>query len=424
MAGVFAVSQAGAQGPLKLGDLIEQAERNNLSLAEGRAQREQAEADVTLSRSEFLPKLLVESSASYVSSGETWGSSGALVLRQNLYDGGQSWSNFWRSRIVRERAELLERGALETMSLEVLKAWVNCSRLERNRASTRRKLELLEVQVDSARRQYRQGRKTQRDYQLLVAELERSRLRVASLEDATFQAYRDLEKAVGSSQISFDAKSIELLTVDRVLALKNWAASERGFSPDQESLELRALKLGVEDTELALSQTRRSYWPVLSANASASYGSSSFVGPGATPWSENDGTQLGVGLQLSWTLWDFGGTPARVAQARVARSLAEKRYAQKKLDLENDHKVLARGLERQAKALDLQKKIRDLERASFADIERSYREGLSTYLELITALDRDVAAEQGFEDEVFSYFVSLAQLMQLKGALHAQAQTF
>jgi outer membrane protein TolC len=411
------------QKKLSLGELLLLAEKSNLSIREGSLSRERSEAGVVVARSEFLPRLLVESTGSYDSKESSWSSSAQLVLRQNLYDGGQSWSLFSRSRLGREQARIGEQRAREKMALGVLKAFALCSRLERNRSASRRKLDLLESQFDLVRRQFRQGRKTQRDYQLLEAELERGRLGVESVENELFAAYRQLETAVGASETSVDLSALELISVERILALKGWVDSEVEFSPESQSLELASLKLEVEDRNLALTQVRRQYWPSLSLSASAAYGSSSFLGPGAGAWSERDGTNLGVVLQLNWTLWDFGGVPSRVAQARVDKTLEEVRYEQKKLELVNEHRTLSQNVARQSRVLEVQKRIRDLERRSFRDIEREYREGRSSYLDLITGLERDVQAELNFENEAYDYFVSLAELLELKGTLYDHAKT-
>jgi outer membrane protein TolC len=407
---------------LGLGELLNLAETSNLSIREGKLARERSEAAFVGARSLVLPRLLVESTGSYDSKDSLWASSAQLVLRQNLYDGGQSWSSFSRSRLGRERAIIGERRAREKMALAVLKAFALCSRLERNRAASRRKLVLLESQFDLVRRQFRQGRKTQRDYQLLEAELERGRLGVESVENEVFAAYRQLESTVGATDAPIDVSSLEVISVERILALKHWIDTDKSFNPESQSLELNSLKLEVEDRNLNLAQARREYWPVLSLNASAAYGSNSFVGPGASAWGDRDGTNFGVGLQLNWTLWDFGGVPSRVAQARVDKSLEELRFEQRKLELVGEHRTLTQNVERQSRVLEVQQRIRDLERRSFRDIEREYREGRSTYLDLITGLERDVQAELNFENEAYAYFVALAELLELKGTLYDHAK--
>lgn len=419
---VHAVSRA-QENKLGLGKLLSLAEKSNLSVQEAKLSRDRAEASVVVARSALLPRLLVESAGTYSSSEPAWSSSGQLVLRQSLYDGGKAWSSLSRGRLARERAVIEEKRAREKMALAVLKAFALCSRLERNRVASRRKLELLESQFDLVRRQFRQGRKTQRDYQLLEAELERGRLGVENVENELFAAFRQLEATVGVGGASSDLLGLDFIGVERILSLKKWVDAEAAFNPESQSLELSSLRLEVEDRGLSVAEARREYWPVLSLNASAAYGSNSFVGPGAGSWGDRDASNLGVGLQLNWTLWDFGGVPARVAQARVDKSLEELRYHQKKLELASEHRTLLQNIDRQSRVLTVQQRIRDLERRTFRDIEREYREGRSTYLDLITGLERDVQAELNFENEAYSYFIALAELLELKGILYDHAKT-
>jgi len=418
--GVFAGCQANAES-LGLGDLIELADKSNLGRVEGRLGLQKSESEVTRARSAFLPRLLVESEAGYGSRSEAWTSEASLVLRQNFYDGGRSWSEFRRAAVSRDRARFEEQRARGSLALAVLRAYADSSRLERNRVASRRKLELLEGQFELSRRQYRQGRKTQRDYQLLEAELERSRLELESLDARIFSSYRELEKIVGSADAAFDATKIEMLTAEKILSLKSWS-SPVAYDPSTESLELKAQALSVEDRKLALDLARRQYWPVLDLSASASYGSTDFVGPLSEGWSANAGTNLGAALRVTWTLWDWGGVPAQVASAKADALVEERRYEQKKLELVNDYRSLGENLKRQLRVLELQKKIRGLERNSFRNIEKEYREGRSSYLDLITALERDIQAELSFENEAFSYFVSLAEVLELKGNLYEYAK--
>ena len=84
---------------------------------------------------------------------------------------------------------------------------------------------------------------------------------------------------------------------------------------------------------------------------------------------------------------------------------------------------MSERLQRQAHILEAQKKIRGLEHQSFRDIELEYREGRSAYLDLINALQRDIQAELSYENEVFSYFVSLAEALELKGVLYDKVKT-
>jgi outer membrane protein TolC len=415
--GATSVSAQKAASELGLRELIEVAEQRNFSMTEGRLASESAESLVIETRARLLPKLLVESAASY-NAREEWISSGALVLRQSLYDGGQSWTGFRRSRLRREQAELDEVRLREGMVFEVLRAYATLSRLERNRAASRRKLGLLEQQFGMVGRQFRQGLKTQRDYQLLEAEVERSRLEIEHLENEIFRAFRELEKVVGAPELSLDATQVKLLSAEDVLAKRDWVELSTKFSPDTESLELRSLLLSVEDRSLALDLTKRQYWPVLDVSAYASYGSGASSAQGVVGWRDNAAWNSGLALTLSWTLWDWGGVPAQVAQAKASHLLEERRVEQKRLELTKDFSVLLQNVQRRERVLEIQRKIRSLEGGSFRDIQTGYREGRATYLDLITAIERDIQSELSFENETFSYFLAMAELMRLKGLLY------
>ncbi|HVJ63696.1 MAG TPA: TolC family protein, partial [Bdellovibrionota bacterium] len=410
----------------KIADLVSLAETNNFELTKNRTEYDKAEADVDTARSKLLPKLSLESTNLYRFEPSTqWTSQTGLVIEQTLFNGGKDWMEFARGQAKRDRLKLSAQHAKEVMSLEVIKALAECSASENQLSAARKKLALLEQQFDIVNRQFRQGLKNQRDYQLLEADVELQRLSVEKLQGEAYTVYRDLEKVIGAEGMGLDESKVTLLTGEKILQLAQWKLEQITYNPGQESLELKALAREVDERELAYNQARLQYVPTLSLLASATYGTHTYLGTSNTtnPWRENLGWNSAVGVNLSWTLWDWGGVPAKVAWARADKVLEETRLNQKKVDVKSDFRSLKQSIERQLRILEVRSRVRDLEQRSFDNIQKEYREGRAGYLDLINALNRSVDSETNFQIEALSYFTSVAELFKLKGSLYDKAKS-
>jgi outer membrane protein TolC len=402
-----------ADAALSLAHLLRTATAHNLAAIEARAQRERAEASETIALSSMLPQLSLEGGADTDSV-----SSGGIYLRQSLLDSGSRWRAHRIAQRELEQAKLLEKQALESLTLELLRAYVRVSSVARSMAATERRQSLLETQFDLMSRQYRQGLKTRRDFQRLETERERVALQILKSRETLNESFQALEVLVGDPTLDLNPSTLHLLRAEELAEHKDWPPIPSEFDPARDNLNLRAAALSLEAADLRVAEARRLYWPQISAQASLSYASSGFLGSEAQAWSRNDDLRTYAGLSLKWVLWDWGANSASVAQARIGRSLVERQSAQKKLVIEHSFEDLRARAQRQERAVAVQRKVRDMEAEIFLDMNKEYREGRAGYLDLITTLDRSVQAELDYENEALDAFTATAELLSLKGDLH------
>lgn len=409
--------------PMSLKALIALAAQNNFLLSESELQQNKNAEGVTSARSNLLPSLAIETSANFTEPATSqWSSQAGLVVRQNLYDGGLAWNTLRRSQVTRDRAEASVKVAREKMTFDVIKAFITCGQRENRVRAAKRKLDLLEAQIDLANRKFKQGLKQKRDYQLLEAEVQRAHLAIGRAQNDVFDSYRVLETLIGSPQNTLDDTHVNMIDGDAAVTIAKQKFVDAQSSIDQINPELRVSSLTLKDLDLALSQARRQYWPTLSANATASYGGPNFIGAGSQNWSQRLGWTSSVGLSLNWTLWNWGGTSSIVAQAKIDQQIESKRFAQKKLEVQNLYQGLVHRIERSTRLLEIQRHIRDLERKSVLDTQKEYREGRMGYLDLIAGIERDIESEINQENESYEYFIAMAELMKLKGSLYDSIQ--
>jgi outer membrane protein TolC len=396
-----------------LPQLLHRATGHNLVTFEARTKREKAALAEREALAGLLPTLSLEGSAD-----TTVTSQAGIFLRQPIYANGSRLRALKIAGRERERLELLEKQALENLSLELLRAFVSASSLARSKAATERRRSLLETQFDLMSRQYRQGLKTRRDFQRLETERERVQLQILRSAENLNEAFQAIEVLVGDPTLELGEANLKLLRAEDLTTRGSWPNTPSSFDPSKENLELRSLALAVEIAELQVAEARREYWPQLFADATLTYGSSGFLGRDRQSWGAQDDFRSFAGLTLKWTLWDWGATQSRVGKARLESAAESRRESQRVLALENSFSRLLAKAQRQERAVTVQRKIRDMENEIFVDMNKEYREGRAGYLDLITTLDRSVQADLDYENEAFDAFSATAELLSLKGALH------
>ncbi len=422
---------AGAENPTRydLKKLLALADNHNFSMIRAKSDSETAENSLTVAQSNLLPSLSFTSNVqrqfaegSGSSSSLPWTSESSIAIKQTLFKNGSYWRALQSSRSDFKSAQIGERQAREEFSLALIQAYSKVSLLAQKFKARERKEKLLTLQYGLVKRLYTQGLKTRQDYHRLEAEMERSRIERDRIEAESKSSLRELETLLGDSQLKLAMNELDLATGDSILRKTDWDIAEA--DKPKENLDLEILDQQVARSKIALAEAQLALWPQVDLTASAAYGSSSFVGSNAANWQANDYSSFSVGLSLSWTIWDWGAKSALRSKARSASFLAEKGYAQKNLEISNDVQTLRESLGRLKNLLSVEKKIRDLEKTNFSEIERDYREGKANYLDLITALDRDINSEISYEEQAFEYFKTIAELKKISGELYASILAF
>lgn len=412
---------------LSFKDLLEIAEQEHFSLKEKELSFENSKQLVTKTRAELLPTLSVESAASLTkneSDSSAWSSSASLILKQNLFDGGSNWTEFQQSRHSRDSQSLLVAQAKNDLTYNLLVSYVEYSQKFILLKASKRKLELLETQIDLVSRQFKQGLKKQRDYRLLEAEVQRAKLAIERAENDFFESQRKLESFIGSQKISINEQNLQILTSKKILDSETWKTSDLKFNLHNDNNNVKAQKLSVKNLELAESQAKREFWPTLNLFAQVNHGAPNFIGSNSSDWSRRLETQTSLGVSLNWKIWNWGADKASIAIAKTNRLLEEKKLNQTILESWNTFKNLKQKIERSQKIIAIQKHIRELEQKSIEETQKEYREGRMGYLDLISGIERDIQSEINFEYEAFDYLISMAGLLKLKGTLHERAKTF
>src|SRR5690606_9855082 len=127
---------------------------------------------------------------------------------------------------------------------------------------------------------------------------------------------------------------------------------------------------------------QRKFWPELSLVASATYGSSDYVDT-RQAWSDNHVTQWSVLANLKFNILDWGVRSRNIQIAALNQSTAEQTARGALLRAEEELEVFKKEVEDSSERYRLAKELQKMEEDAFKLLERDYRSGQTTYLELV-----------------------------------------
>jgi len=486
--------------PLAFHHLLNAALEHNLQIKEAAVDLKKSDSELNKARAALLPSLSLESGISRewnsLNQNANQHSNAGIVIEQKLFEGGTLWRNWNLRKIEHEKSLLLNKQAVENLSLKLLKAYMNYSRLERRSKTLERKLGLLESQFKIVASQFRQGLKTRRDYQRLESELERLRLNILENTDTLQIAEKTILAIIGPkahttfqeknnsgddsdtdtdtdtdtddenlrlqsispqsildslSKLTSAAKKPSKLTSAAQQADMRSQASKHAQPRNQssqaskhaqpknqssqaskhaqprnqsspeaeiETLEIKILSLSLEQAKILLNESQWSLWPKAKISTRFGYGADSFLGPASKRWSEQDKFNANIRLDLTWTLWNWGANYSALAHQRIETDYKNQQKQHAVFELKMNFETIQNKITRQKQVITVQEKLKNLERQTYLDIEREYREGKATYLDLINSLDRSVQSELDFENEVYEHFSTISELHSMKGTLY------
>jgi outer membrane protein TolC len=374
--------------PMTLEEVLRRARDANLKLPEATLEAEAADRKVREARAERWMKVAIDGDFIYAPPGgydpvvtNAGEARLQLTAKQPLLDGGARRAAIDRARSDRDAARARLRVAEKDLEVEVRSRFAEWLEADSEITVRRNGLERLGRYRTSLESRKASG-------QGIAADLLKTQVRLASDEaDAIDAEGRRAEAAA-------ELDAMMGLPPDTSLALvapePEPPAAQDGSVPTAagpEVAEAEALERGAEADILAARAEKR---PHLSASADAGWWGADTTRWAVERWRRDAGFSLG--MQVSWLLWDFGASDARIARADLDARRARLEIASREREA---------GLQRAraaATAQALRRQIEVLSRAepsardAYLDAESRYRGGAATSLEVIDAYAASVDA--------------------------------
>jgi outer membrane protein TolC len=409
---------AAAPEPLRISiqDAMNAAIRASLPLTAARATRERAHADVTAARSGYFPQINVSGSyvdtlrseyadlfnsssagdtgapASSTSAAGAMGGLGGLSqlpfaathawragvdITQPIWDGGRTSSSVALARGSERSSELDELSRRAQAVLDVTDAYYGAELAAEVATIAEASLGLAEQTLSQTRLGLQQG--TSPEFDVVRAEVTRDNQRTALLRA---RAERDLALVRLRRQLGlpFD-RSIELTTKLGGDDIGELARTTAGVAPRSERVSIAQARANVVIRRAQVGVARANRWPHLSLFTS--YG---VVDYPTDLWPDDSWrTNWTVGATLSFPLFTGFRTTAEIAAALADQRAAEALAAEAAQLAAVDERERASDVAVNTAAYAASHHSTELARRAYDIAEVRYRQGVSTYLELVDA---------------------------------------
>jgi outer membrane protein len=388
----------GSQQPYDLAGLIDVALRNSPRTRRSWEAARSAAASYGAARSPYYPQAAVESDSGYARVPfelpgtfgvvRQWQSDSEVALTYTLLDFGRRAS---ASELARERliaANFLSNRTIQDVVFGVEQTFYAFDAVDAAVAAAKQNLELARADFDSVKQRVDLGLATRPELLLAQERLAQSRFDLANAEQLLRDAQANLAVALGiAADVTFKVESLDNETVPKSLSqdVETLIAQARRLRPD-----LAARKAQVRASDAAVKQAQAQWYPTV--DASGIYGENLWNYTFVTPRTVQVSTpQYSAMLTIKWDLFTGFRRLNDVRKAEADRETA--RADLKILEIDAVAEVWRAYFEFQSSlskyeyALSLMASSEE----SYSANSESYRQGLSTIVELLTA-QRDLAS--------------------------------
>lgn len=246
-----------------------------------------------------------------------------------IYQGGSITNNIKRSQIEEEDAKLRVEKYDNSLSIEILNAYLTVLRSEETIKYKAAVVETSKEQAEQGKKKYDAGTLLESDYLVLDAQYTANRTDTLDSRISRQTSLLSLKRLMSMdpyadlSLIGPDTSAIDALAL--------LPSQDECVNKALETMpELKLSKSAIEITEIQTDITKAGRRPTVSASAGIGTSHRDF---------DNVGRQLGdnfnqqVGISLSMPLYDRGQTKSKLAQNKYAKQMAELDEAQAELEI-------------------------------------------------------------------------------------------
>ncbi|WP_457597973.1 TolC family protein [Hydrogenimonas sp.] len=236
--------------------------------------------------------------------------------------------------------------------------------LKERRTSARAYVEALERLMQDVEKGVEAGKKAAVDSLKVSSDLQEARYRLHSIDNSIVTLKAKLAATIGID------------SVERVEPVSPESTQGAVRTDPKSSYRYKKARYDLARSEKGLRQARSLYYPKLSLGAY--YGNNLGAGERAELWQ--------VGLNLSWSLFDFGNRSAQTQKATIARQIAQLKLENTRMMLESDIVEAERQIDSaEAKLKATERQVALL--AQIRDAERvKYERGASDMYDLLYAI--------------------------------------
>lgn len=374
-------------GPLNFQKTLKWAEEVSPSLGIIRGQLRIRELEKKNSVSVFLPQLDLRSENQIFRNSTDvvrpdYASFAGLYLTQTIYDNHLSITRYQTAGLQYEIAQLEYNNERDRLYLAVAEEFFNYSLAMKLFEVQEAQYNIIRKQFNTLQAQYQQGLKTRRDYLRFKSDLRRSEIELKNARASIERSLVALYRVIGVEQVG-DYKRVTFVPLDVHLTLKENVPTGAPDITTHYQYRIAELRRRIFDNDVYI--VKRQYWPVINLSAGGYHAYNDYLGTGKR-WSDIDAQGWSANLTLTFNLWDWGIRNRNIQIASEQRSVGQRNLAIGLNEFSAGAQNTLIQMEQSLNNFNLGKELLDLESTNYNFLEREYRNGTVSYLDLITSL--------------------------------------
>ena len=402
----FICDQVGAN-PLKLSGLVEYALKHSPDFKISLNRLKAGEIKMRDAFFNFFPTLDIKAVQGH--DGDE-SSELSLSLSSRLYDNGLRFIQYRQSQLEWERSSLEREKSREQLCLELSKRYFEHSLAFKISKIQNFQYKLLERQFRSVESQYKQGLKTRLDYIRFKARLQRAKLGVQQAGIVRERGIEEIKKMIGWSAGKLEVDVLEAVDLD----MKKIPQAIPGLEKHH---EYKIAELSRKINEHTVRRARKKYLPELFLVADASYVNQDYLS-GMGSFGDRGKTNLSASLMVSFNLWDWGKRRRGVVLANLEKMNRDNTLDSHLLSLKSTINKLMLDMKQRRKSFFLNKELVEMEKNNYTSLEKSYRRGMTTFLDLINALNDYTGSQESWIRDFFQLKNLMAEFYFHQGKLY------
>lgn len=319
-----------------------------------------------------------------------WNTHLSLVLSENIYDNGLSFSKHQISQMERKRIEIQFNISRDQLIYDLADKFLNYSYYKKLIKFRESHFQVLKRQFNSVEKFYLHGLKTKKDYLRAKSQVLRTEIEIDNLKSKNGDFKKELLILAGylTENRNDDLISkIELIPLDftEELFLKDSHVEFKLLNQNIDTFpEFQTLDLESRINELKLNLTPKNFWPEISAQGLVSY---TTYQNSRSEFNDNRSNHWELGLTLKYNLLDWGYRSSERIKAENSKNITQNQINFKKIDTFNKIKSLIEDHEKMLKNVKITKELLSQELENIALIENEYRSGKISFLDFITSFN-------------------------------------
>ena len=313
------------QEKLPVAKAIELALENNYGIKIVDNNKEIAKNNASLLNSGYLPTVTGTSGITYnrdnleaeFANGETTELNGAKSSRYNagvnlnytLFDGLGRYYDYKRLKEEYKLSELQARETIESTMIQLFTVYFNVAQVSENVQTLEQTLAVSKDRIRRANYQFEYGQATKLDILNAQVDINNDSINLINVKQQLINAKRDLNVVLGnviSSEFSVETAISFLMSLDK----------DELFSKMKENnVTLLQAENNIRINQFLIKANRSGFLPTI--GLTGSYGWNRNNNNAASFLAVSTNTGLSGGINLSWNLFDGGGTVTRVKNAKI-----------------------------------------------------------------------------------------------------------